>query len=232
MNSPKFLDRLRAAEDPAWREFLQEYGPLILAAAHCLRLEAEAREDLFQEACVACLRSIHTVRDERRLSSWVYSVAYHLGIDQLRRERARPTEPLDEGETAAPPAEATADALKGLERLERIALVRDALAHLEPRCQDILRALYLEDPPLSYRAAAEQLSLPIGSLGPTRLRCLEKLQKAYKSVSDRPGAASTRRSRAREIADSGGDPALPRTMGPRSGRSSTATAGGKGNDLP
>jgi len=228
------LEKLRAGDDGAWRDFVRDYGPVIFSVAHRLRLEGPDRDDLFQEACLACYRSVHTVQDPRRLSSWVFAVAYHLGVDILRRRSQGATQrvPGDPIDTVSLPAAVAPDALESLEEMEQLALLWDALEHLEPRCQELLRSLYLEDPPMSYAEAASRIGVPIGSVGPTRLRCLERLLKTYKALSKRPPAPSTGRSRAREIPAPGGDPAHLRTKGPRPGRRSSATQGRKGNDLP
>jgi DNA-directed RNA polymerase specialized sigma24 family protein len=50
-----------------------------------------------------------------------------------------------------------------------------AFARLSEPCQALLRLL-LADPPLEYRTIAEHLGRPIGSIGPTRQRCLDRLR--------------------------------------------------------
>jgi hypothetical protein len=51
------------------------------------------------------------------------------------------------------------------------------------RCRDLLIALFLEDPPPRYEQICERLRIPIGSIGPTRARCLRKLQELLRVVS-------------------------------------------------
>ena len=63
-----------------------------------------------------------------------------------------------------------------MEIQEKQHLVRLALSQLEPRCQKLLTALFLESPALSYEELAKRLDIPIGSIGPTRARCLQKLR--------------------------------------------------------
>ncbi|HSV66972.1 MAG TPA: hypothetical protein VLJ59_13810, partial [Mycobacteriales bacterium] len=52
---------------------------------------------------------------------------------------------------------------------------------LPERCQRLLRVL-IENPPLSYDEVSEALSMPIGSIGPTRARCLDRLRTMYEST--------------------------------------------------
>jgi RNA polymerase sigma factor (sigma-70 family) len=187
---------LRARSESAWCEFVQTYGGLIHAVAARLDLSEADREDLIQETCLTALRAIHTLQSADRLASWVYTIAYRLGIDRLRR---RPEESLEGLGTIADQQAAGAidpDALVRLERLESIAHLHDALAQLDERCRQLLTALYLEDPQATYDTVARRQNLPIGSIGPTRARCLQKAYRLLKGLSDSPLHPSADRSRA------------------------------------
>jgi DNA-directed RNA polymerase specialized sigma24 family protein len=72
-----------------------------------------------------------------------------------------------------------------LEELEEASLLRQTVDAMGGRCRDLLVALFLEDPAPSYERICERLAMPIGSIGPTRARCLRKLQKLLASVSER-----------------------------------------------
>ena len=88
----------------------------------------------------------------------------------LRKQREIPTpdtDPLDDRQ--APP-------WQGLLAEERDSELRRAFQRLPARCQTLLRLLILEPAP-SYAAAAAALDIPIGSLGPTRARCLATLRR-------------------------------------------------------
>jgi len=58
---------------------------------------------------------------------------------------------------------------------ERTRDVRRAMAHLPKRWQRLMEML-MADPPISYAEISDRLELPIGSIGPTRVRCLAKLR--------------------------------------------------------
>jgi DNA-directed RNA polymerase specialized sigma24 family protein len=58
----------------------------------------------------------------------------------------------------------------------------EGLDRLDARCRRMIRALYLEDPPASYAEIAGEFCMPLGSVGPTRARCLEKLRKTLEHV--------------------------------------------------
>ena len=60
---------------------------------------------------------------------------------------------------------------------ERNAALRAAFAELPPRCQRLL-AMLTSDPPSSYAEISETMQIPVGSIGPRRARCLERLRKS------------------------------------------------------
>jgi len=66
-------------------------------------------------------------------------------------------------------------------REEQVRAIRMAAERLSPRCQRLL-GLLMGDDDLPYKSIAEQLSMPIGSIGPTRGRCLEHLRQALAEV--------------------------------------------------
>jgi DNA-directed RNA polymerase specialized sigma24 family protein len=69
-----------------------------------------------------------------------------------------------------------ADAGEALDRAERAALVQQAVEALDERCREMLTILFWETPTPPYEEIAKRIGMPLGSLGPTRGRCLEKLR--------------------------------------------------------
>lgn len=177
-----------AGDELAWRRFLADYGRLIYAVGRRLGLTEAEREDHFQTVCLAAHRSLATLREPDRLAAWVYNIAYRAAIDTRRRQRPTLdiTELEDDSRLLVEP-----EALEALERLEAVARVRDALGALDPRCRDLLHALFIEEPQPSYLAIQERQGIPIGSIGPTRARCLERLKKTLAGLSNRGQAPST-----------------------------------------
>ena len=57
---------------------------------------------------------------------------------------------------------------------ERHAALREAFTRLPPSCQRLI-AMLLQDPPVPYAEISARLGIPVGSIGPTRRRCLDKL---------------------------------------------------------
>lgn len=182
------VERLQRQDEAAWRTFIDQYGRLIYAVGARLGLTEDERDDMFQNTCVACVRAIERLRDPAKLSGWLYGVAYRQGVDLLRRRSdAVSTDDALPGGEVADALLVEAEAQDRLERLEDVGRLHDALALLEERCRRLLTAVYLEEPKPSYGVISERESMPIGSIGPTRARCMEKLQKAFEKVSGSGG---------------------------------------------
>ncbi|MCA9728758.1 MAG: sigma-70 family RNA polymerase sigma factor [Candidatus Eisenbacteria bacterium] len=180
-NDKDLVRRLGSGDSHAWEALLEERGPLILAVGRRLGLDPEERRDLFQNVFLKVFRTLHQLEDPGRLTSWLYTIAYHEGLRQRAntgRSRAREAALQHRGEPNP--------SLSEVELKERLALAADlrtAIDRLDTRCAKLLLALYLEDPTPSYQQIAETLGAPIGSVGPTRARCLEKLKRLLDSVS-------------------------------------------------
>ncbi len=185
MDAKTLVEGLSRGDDAAWRAFLASYGPVVYAVSRRFAADGIDPEDLFQETCLRALRSIDTLQNPERIGSWVYTIAYRLGIDALRRGRleavADPHAALEVMRTdgSEPPGPDHA-----LERLEQIAQLIDALGELDERCRRLLTALYLEEPAPPYAEIGRRQGMPIGSIGPTRARCLLKLKNLLGGLSD------------------------------------------------
>jgi RNA polymerase sigma factor (sigma-70 family) len=93
-----------------------------------------------------------------------------------RRKQAREVEGMEADDLPAVlPPEIAAE-------LEREQLVREAITHMPARCQEMMRLLFWETPPLPYAEVARRLGLATGSIGFIRGRCLDRLQKALEEL--------------------------------------------------
>jgi RNA polymerase sigma factor (sigma-70 family) len=171
-----------SGEAEAWDALIMRVGPLIYSLAMRMGLSEADAQDVLQEVCLLMLNHLESLRDASRLSGWVASTTRR-EIWRLHH-RSRPTllSELPEGmpETAYRPltGDEPADTPEATYiALEDQKLVRDALQHLPDRCRRLLTLLYCEDPPCSYIEVAAQLGMPQGSIGPSRARCLQQLQK-------------------------------------------------------
>jgi RNA polymerase sigma factor (sigma-70 family) len=162
-------------ETAAWDELVRRYGGLLWSICRDHRLSAADAADVFQLTWLRLLERLDTLQDPDRVGGWLATTCRRECLAVIRR--ARRVSPSSEAvELHTEPAGA-ADA--GVLRADRDATLWDAFARLGERCRRVLTVLVAqaEEGPPSYREAAERLEMPVGSLGPTRARCLEQLRR-------------------------------------------------------
>lgn len=165
--------RARDGDQQAWDGLVDAYVGLIWAIARNHRLSPGDGADVTQTTWLRLLENIDRLEDPSRVGAWLATTArreclrtIRLGSKQvLVGEEAR----LDVIEPDGVPVDGL------LLRAEEAVLVREALHLLPERCQELLRLLMVDDPP-SYEEVSAALGMPVGSIGPTRGRCLDKLR--------------------------------------------------------
>ena len=132
--------------------------------------------DVFQDVFAALVKSLPRLRDARTLVRWLSVTTERIArATALRRRREQSLALQDDGALDQLPS-GSAPIGAELELLEKQALVRLAFAGLSERCHRLLHALYYEDPAPAYIELSKRLGVPIGSLGPTRARCMDRLR--------------------------------------------------------
>lgn len=160
-------------DEGAWRALVERYSPLVWSVSRACRLSHADAQDVHQFVWLTLTQHLSRINDPRSLGSWLYRVAKNESLRVVgQSERQVPTDTLIE--PVAFDDATYADARVLLE--ERNAELWAAVELLPPRCRALLRALMAETQP-SYREISSQFSIPIGSVGPTRLRCLERLRR-------------------------------------------------------
>lgn len=165
-------------DDAAWRLFLERYGDLIYSVALRTGASHSDAEEVFQNAVLAIYESIGRLKDPEKIVPWIAGLTRRQALFYFRKRSREVAEPADGLPESADPAPLPEEALTSLERGQ---ILRDALGDLRARCRDLLTSLYLADPAPSYDEVAERLGIPVGSIGPTRARCLEGLRVALET---------------------------------------------------
>jgi RNA polymerase sigma factor (sigma-70 family) len=164
----------RAAEGDlhAWERLVDQYARLIWSITAEYKLVESDAADVFQTTWLRLLEHIDRLDYPDRVSSWLAVTARHECLRSLAAHK-RVTLGHDHDEL-----DVAANAPEVDERLladERAQVVREAMSRLPRRWQRLLEML-MADPPASYAEISDQLGLPVGSIGPTRGRCLARLR--------------------------------------------------------
>jgi len=182
----RLVEACLAGEARAWEALVRRHECLVYAVARSYRLSDADLGDVFQDVFAALVSGLPRLRDSRTLVRWLSSTTQRIARAtalRRRREHALSLAPEELPRLAGDEPPVGAD----LERLEQQAMIRLGLAELAPRCQRLLEALYYEDPAPAYAEIAQRLGVPMGSIGPTRARCIERLRVVMEALfSDRP----------------------------------------------
>ncbi|WP_405071510.1 sigma-70 family RNA polymerase sigma factor [Kribbella sp. NBC_01510] len=170
LDNLELVEKVRSADPAAWGTLTDRYTNLLWFIARGMRLNQQDAADAIQTTWLRLVERIDTVRQPESIGSWLATTMRRECLAALRRRsKLVVSETWDDLPDDADPLD---DAL--LQREQDSALWR-AFRSLKPRCQTLLRVL-MADPPPSYVEVASALDMPVGSIGPTRQRCLAALR--------------------------------------------------------
>ena len=166
----------RKGDESAWDTLIRRYQRLIYSIPVAHGFASGDADEIFQRVAVKLFENLGRVKKIEALTSWL-AVTTRRECQTFRRGAGRwgSLEEVDPRSMSEDPPD-VAEALHALEAEHTLAL---AFERLDEICRVLLAALYLEDPTPSYREIGRRLDRSVGSLGPTRARCLKKLQMLF-----------------------------------------------------
>ncbi|MET9626391.1 sigma-70 family RNA polymerase sigma factor [Lentzea sp. NPDC006480] len=163
-------------DQSAWNEIVDRYTPLVVSVIYKHRLRPADAADVNQTLWLRLVEQIGRLREPEALPGWIMTTTRNECLRVLRvQQRTHLYDPLSESD-ALESEQLDADVESDLLAVERRQALRDGFAELTDQCKRLLTKL-MTDPPPSYQVVSEELAMPVGSIGPTRIRCLEKLRK-------------------------------------------------------
>ncbi len=172
-DTASLVEAAAAGEAQAWQELIDRYAVLIRSVCRAHRLCEADGDDVAQLTWLRAVEHIGRLRDPERFGAWVGTTARRECLRVLQgRKRVVPT--CDE--VRNPLFAAHVDEEEIEVAAERRAAVRQALTVLPAKQRTLLRLLHSERE-ASYDTISAKLGMPIGSIGPTRGRALERLRK-------------------------------------------------------
>jgi RNA polymerase sigma factor (sigma-70 family) len=178
------VDGAVGGDERAWHALVGRLERVVWKAVNMMTPDAEIRDDAFAATWLRLAERLDTIREPQKLPGWLTTTATNEVRQIVRRRNRHLVGVLDAGAGPAR-SERTLDALPGdpgdhaagIIDAEEASEVRSAFAVLDEHCRQVITVLVLTEPPLTYDEASTLLGRPIGSLGPTRQRCLEKMRK-------------------------------------------------------
>ncbi len=166
------LRRAQGGSAPAWDDLVERFTSLLWAIARAHRLGEADAGDVVQTTWLRLVEHLGRIDDPDRLPGWLATTARHECLRVLRRAGRE----LPVGDDAPYDVADAADPLDlRLVLQERDARLWECFGGLSGRCQTLLRVL-MADPAPSYAEVSAALDMPVGSIGPTRSRCLDRLR--------------------------------------------------------
>jgi RNA polymerase sigma factor (sigma-70 family) len=171
------IEACRGGSSHAWDQLLRKYERLVFSIPLNYGLSHDDSADIVQITFTILLQSLDNLHENSHLASWLATVARRHTwriIEHGRRQSVGAQEDATELYAWLPDESSR----HRLERYELVEWLHQGLAHLDERCAALLTALYLdlESEQASYSDVAARLGIPVGSIGPTRARCLERLK--------------------------------------------------------
>ncbi|MEU4192014.1 sigma-70 family RNA polymerase sigma factor [Kribbella sp. NPDC026611] len=173
-NDPSVVDlvtRARDGDKSAWDELVERYAPLVWSVCRRYRLAQADVDDIGQSVWLRLIEHLPGLREPAALPGWIATTTQRECFRLLRATSK--VEPVESAESYDVPVHAIAE--EEVLRHEQQTVLRRAFAELSKKCQ-LLLGMLMQDPPAPYDEISVRLELPMGSIGPNRARCLNRLR--------------------------------------------------------
>ncbi len=171
----------RAGDATAVDDLVSAMTPVLWHVVRAYGHDREAAEDVIQTTWLGFMRLHPTIADPQAVASWLITSARRGAAAHARS--ARRVDPVEDDKLAA--------ALPDVGSAEAVAVLDDeasrlwgAVTTLDERCRRLLRVIAFMDRP-DYHSLSQDLDMPVGSIGPTRARCLAKVRAALTTGGER-----------------------------------------------
>ena len=166
-----------AGDERAWSALVDRFSKLVWAIARNHRLGADDAAEVSQTTWLRLAEHIDRLQDPSKVGGWLATTARHESLRVLRGAGRQ----IPMGDDMPEPDHPAPAIDEELLRNERDSMLWQAFSRLPARDQALLRLL-VSDPMPSYEEIGAAMGMPVGSVGPTRARCLERLRREAEVV--------------------------------------------------
>lgn len=197
---PTLLARCRGGDSAAWSQLVERYRRLVWSVIVKHRMREEEAEDVFQHVFTTLITNIDAINDENALASWIVTTTKRRcwRVTAQSRRAADRAQSFDaDPDRKVDPVDEREDPVETRAQMEK-QLVREGLDRLGGKCKALLEELFGAGSEPNYALIAEKLGIRVGSIGPTRARCLEKLSVVLGRLGFGEGAKNAARTAERD----------------------------------
>ncbi|MEM9520084.1 MAG: sigma-70 family RNA polymerase sigma factor [Actinomycetota bacterium] len=154
----------REGSQQAWDALVERFAPLVVGVARSFRLSPVDVDDVVQVVWIRLVEHLDKIREPERLAGWIKTTARNesLRVSGQRTAEELPVIALDD------------DTAEQVVKADLLAQLLDGLERLGDRCRQLLHAIFVREHP--YSQISTEFDMPVGSIGPTRQRCLTQLR--------------------------------------------------------
>lgn len=146
--------------------------PILWHTVRAQRLDHVSAEDVLQTTWLALVRNAESISDPQAVLQWLIVTARREAWRVVKRQDRVTPKDFESDEVVSPARELPEEIVLTSDGAGRL---WEHIAQLPQRCRALLRVIAFADRP-DYAAVAKSLGMPVGSIGPTRGRCLAKLR--------------------------------------------------------
>ncbi len=169
------IAQCRAGDARAWETLVDRYTALVYSIPRRYRLPTSDCDDVHQAVFAALVTGLGSLQRTTALPKWLMTSA-HRECWRVSRARSRSVNLDSDFVSVSEPHEDT------ITDVEEVDLVRKGLIELGGRCQQLLLLIFGGVAESDYQTISKQLGIPMGSIGPTRIRCMAKLSEILKRM--------------------------------------------------
>lgn len=175
------VEAAAAGDQQAWDAIVERFSRLLWSVGRSFRLGEDDAADVVQTTWLKLLENLGRIQEPEALPGWLATTARREAL-RVAQRRGRDVTVRDDDLGVGLVDQAAVELDLALLESERDAALWSGFTQLSERCQHLLRVLMACDRP-AYTEVAGSLGMPIGSIGPTRMRCLGRLEKILGSSS-------------------------------------------------
>lgn len=173
MDDAELVERIRAGDHRAWEDLVDRHSAMLWRLARSIVNDNDMASDAMQTAWLALLQHVDRISQPAAVKGWLATTVRREAIalsKSLARQRA--TDPLDW--SFDQPTSPQDDPGVVAAQSDQHSTVMAEFRKLGERCQQLLTMLAHK---IVYDTIAQVLDIAVGSIGPTRARCLEQLRR-------------------------------------------------------